>query len=645
MSKPCVAPFGTWTSPITSGLIVKGTIGLSEPRLLGDVVHWVEMRPAERGRYVVVRHTRDGQTRDLTPAAMNARTRVHEYGGGAYLPTGDAVYFSNFADQRLYRQVGDGAAEPITPESKMRYADAVMDEPRMRLVCVREDHTAGDQSAVNSIVAVSADGSVTAGQVLVAGSDFYSNPCLSPDGKRLAWLSWDHPNMPWDGTELWVAPIADDGSLGSAERIAGGPEESVFQPQWSPDGLLHFVSDRTGWWNLYRHEGGRTEALAPMEAEFGQPAWVFGLSTYAFISPTEILCTYTQRGTWRLARLDLRRRNLTDVPNVPYTQIGWVRADRKHAVFVAGSPTDASSVVRMDLATNRCDVLRRSSSVKTDKGYLSVPEPLEFPTENNLTAHALFYPPANRDFASPPEERPPLLVHIHGGPTSSASSTLNLSTQFWTSRGIAVLDVNYGGSTGYGREYRKRLGNNWGVVDVDDCVNGARFLVRAGRVDGNRLAIAGGSAGGYTTLAVLTFRDVFKAGASHYGVSDLEALVLDTHKFESRYLDRLVGPYPERTDLYTARSPIRHVDRLSSPTIFFQGLEDRIVPPNQAERMVEALRKKGVPVAYLAFQGEQHGFRQAANIKRSLDAELYFYGRVFGFEPADKIEPVEIANL
>jgi dipeptidyl aminopeptidase/acylaminoacyl peptidase len=460
----------------------------------------------------------------------------------------------------------------------------------------------------------------------------------------LAWLTWSHPNLPWDGTELWVARINDDGSLGGAELIAGGASESIFQPEWSPGGVLHFVSDRTGWWNLYRWRGGRVEHLYEAEAEFGAPQWGFRMSTYGFESGDRIICAYNDQGNWRLARLDCAARALEPV-ETPYTEISSLQVARGRAVFTGGSPTEALSVVGVDLATREVEVLRRSGSIEIDEGYLSIPQAIEYPTEGGLTAHAFFYPPQNRDYAAGPDERPPLMVISHGGPTGATTTTLKLTVQYWTSRGIGVLDVNYGGSTGYGRAYRERLNGNWGVVDVDDCVNGALYLVERGLADGDRLIIRGGSAGGYTTLAALTFRDVFKAGASYYGISDLEVLETDCHKFESRYNRSLIGPYPERQDLYKARSPIHFTDSLSCPIILFQGLEDKVVPPNQAEMMFDAARAKGLPVAYIPFEGEQHGFRKAENIKRSLDGELYFYSKVFGFDLADPVEPVKIENL
>jgi dipeptidyl aminopeptidase/acylaminoacyl peptidase len=451
--------------------------------------------------------------------------------------------------------------------------------------------------------------------------------------------------MPWDGTELWTAKVQDDGTLATPEKIAGSREEAIFQPEWSPDGTLIFVSDRTGWWNFYRWNPSTqtVEALCEKSAEFGLPLWVFGMSTYGFAND-KIICTYTENGISKFASLDLNSLELSHI-ECPYTSIAGIQVCSDHAVFVGGSSTEPTAIVKYDLNTKQFEVLRRASELRIDSGYLSIPEATEFPTENNLTAHALYYAPKNKDFQAPEGELPPMLVKSHGGPTASTSASFNLGIQYWTSRGFAVLDVNYGGSTGYGRAYRERLKGTWGIVDVDDCANGAKYLAEQGKVDSDRLVIAGGSAGGYTTLCALTFQNTFKAGASYYGVSDLKALAEDTHKFESRYLDGLIGAYPERADLYRDRSPISSVDRLSCPVIFFQGDEDKIVPPNQAEMMVNALKAKGLPVAYVLFEGEQHGFRKAENIKRALDGEFYFYSQVFGYQPADSIEPVAIYNL
>ncbi|HEX4908372.1 MAG TPA: S9 family peptidase, partial [Actinomycetes bacterium] len=584
---------------------------------------------------------------DLVPEGFNARTRVHEYGGGSYALRGETLFFSNFRDQRLYRQdPGPATPRPITPEppapAAHRYADACPTPDGRRLVCVRERHQDGEVH--NELVAVPAGGGEPV--VLAAGRDFYASPRVSPDGRRLAWLEWDHPNMPWDGTELRLAGLDGDALAGQPVTVAGGPQESVVQPDWSPGGVLHLISDRTGWWNLYRvgAEGG-LEALAPAAEEFGTPHWVFGMSTYAFLPGGRIACIHGRGPMQRLGVLepDGALRDL----ELPFTSFypPHLRAYGDRLACIAGSPTEAPAVVVIDPAGGGVQVLRSSEDEALDPGYLSVPEPIEFPTEGGRTAHALYYPPANRDARGPEGERPPLVVASHGGPTSGVVSDLHVSYQFFTSRGIAVVDVDYGGSTGYGRAYRRRLDGRWGIVDVDDCVAAARYLAGRGDVNPARLAIRGGSAGGYTTLCALTFRDDFAAGASYYGVADVAALARDTHKFEARYLDRLIGPWPEAEPLYRERSPIHHTHRLSCPVILLQGLEDEVVPPAQAEMMAAALDAKGIPHAYLPFPGEQHGFRQAAHIRRALEAELYFYSRVFGFDLADPVEPVRIAHL
>jgi len=640
MTKPRLAPYGTWKSPITAELIAAQTITLNEIATDGSDLYWSECRPREGGRYAIVHRTPSGQIVDRLPSEFNARTRVHEYGGGAFTAFDGVLYFINFSDQALYRLDPGGSPVRLSRTDGYRYADLAFDRRQQRLICVREDHTRPGE-VVNTLVAIPRTGGD--GRVLAEGYDFYSTPRLSPDGQHLAWLCWNHPNMPWDGTELWTADLKSDDGLDKPEQIAGGPGESIFQPEWSPSGVLHFVSDRSGWWNLYRRSGG-IEALCPMEAEFGEPQWVFGMRSYAFLTEGQILCAYTQNGRWSLAQLETSSRHLVRL-DLPYTDISDVHVASGFAYFLGGSGFEPSSLIKLDPASGGMEVLRRSIEATIEPGYLSAPQTIEFPTENSLSAHGMFYPPTNKDHTAPKGERPPLLIISHGGPTGATGTALNYRIQYWTSRGFAVLDVNYGGSSGYGRAYRQRLNGQWGLVDVDDCCNGALWLSRQGQVDSRRLAIRGGSAGGFTTLAALTFKKVFSAGASHYGVSDLEALARDTHKFESHYLDTMVGPYPERRDLYQARSPIHHIDRLATPLILFQGDEDQVVPPNQAERMYEAVRAKKVPVAYLLFKGEQHGFRRAENIQRTYEAELYFYSKVFGFEAADDIEPVKIDNL
>ena len=643
-SRIAVAPYGSWRSPITADAIVGESIGISSVAFDGDDILWTESRPSEGGRYVIVRRAADGTVADVNPPPFNARTRVHEYGGGAWIASGGAVWFSNFDDQRIYRLEPGGDPQPVTPEAPLRYADAALDAYRNRLICVREDHT-DPQNIVNAIASVPADGD-GAQTVLFDGWDFVASPRLSPDGATLAWLSWNHPNMPWDGTHLWTAPVLDDGSLGEAALLAGGDSVSIFQPEWSPDGVLHYVSDDSGWWNLYRVIGGEQQAIHPDEAEYGRPQWAFASHTYGFAGDGAILCAINRRGAWSLNLLDTETRTLTPF-SIPAGEMGRgdLAVSGDTAVVIAGDARRPLSLMRLNLRDRAWHTLRASSTADVPEDYVSPARTVEFPSTDGRPAYALYYAPRNPDYQAPAGQLPPLLTLSHGGPTGAASGALDLSIQYWTSRGFAVVDVNYGGSVGYGRSYRQLLNGSWGVVDVDDCANAALHLVHRGLADGSRLAIRGGSAGGYTTLAALTFRNVFAAGASYYGVSDLVALAEDTHKFESRYLDRLVAPYPEGADTYRLRSPINHTDGLSCPIILLQGLEDRIVPPNQAEMMFDAVRAKGLPCAYLPFEGEQHGFRRAENIKRALEAELYFYSRVFGFELADAVEPVEIENM
>jgi dipeptidyl aminopeptidase/acylaminoacyl peptidase len=639
-------PFGGWSSPISARMLASSAVGLSETILDDGVVTWIESRPTEGGRLVVVRGDPFGEPADVTPAGFNTRTTVHEYGGGSYCVHRGTVYASNFEDQRLYRH--EIAADPvaITPDTagRHRYADGRVTPDGSLILCVRERHEPSGE-VVNELAAVSTDG----GEVrsIVGGHDFVAAPRISPDGATLAWVAWDHPRMPWDGTELWVGELARDGVVSAARPVAGGPDESIFQPSWSPTGQLHFVSDRTGWWNLYRHADGEDVALCPRDAEFGWPMWVFGASMYAFLADGRIVCEIGERGVQRLAVLDPASSELLDL-DVPYTAISYpyLSAEGSQAVLVAGAPTMPNAVISIDFGSRAVDVLREGERIEVDAGFLSTPRAIEFPTEADRTAFAHFYPPMNANVEAPDGELPPLVVMSHGGPTSESTQAFSLGRQFFTSRGFAVVDVNYGGSTGYGREYRRRLNGAWGVVDTMDCIAAARYLAGEGLVDGDRLLIRGGSAGGYTTLCALVFHDDFAAGASYFGIADLEPFATGgTHKFESRYLDSLVGPYPEAAETYRARSPIHFADMLSCPVILLQGLEDQVVPPHQAEIMVEALRAKGLPYAYLPFEGEQHGFRDAGHIQQAAEAELSFYAQVFGFEPGDPIPEVRIENL
>jgi dipeptidyl aminopeptidase/acylaminoacyl peptidase len=642
------APYGTWRSPISAEMVSVEGISLVQPRLEGGAVYWLEGRPSEGGRTVLVRAAPSSDPVDLTPEAYDVRTTAHEYGGGAYLIHEGTAFFSNFEDQRLYRQDEDGDPVPITPASggRDRYADGRITPDGRWLISVRERHPDPDDPSgvVNELVVLPPDGSVEP-TVIRSGRDFYSTPRIAPGGSRLCWLEWDLPWMPWDGCELFVAELTEDASLRTVRRVAGrAGEESIFQPSWSPDGDLHFVSDRTGWWNLYREHDGDAEALHPAEAEFGWPQWVFGMTSYGSLGDGRIVSLWERDGVQHLAILDPTSGELIDL-DVPHSAMTpRLDVDGDRVVFVGGGPSIPDEVVLLDVTSRSMDVLRTSSTA-VDDASISIPRQIEFPTEGGMTAFAHVYPPRSRDAVAPEADRPPLIVMSHGGPTAEATPRFSLETQFWTSRGFAVVDVNYGGSTGFGRAYRQRLNGAWGVVDTADCINAARWLGTRGEVDAERLLIRGGSAGGYTTLCALTMHDGFAAGTSYFGLADLEPFVAGgTHKFESRYLFSLVGPYPEEAERYRSRSPINFTDGISCPMLLLQGAEDRVVPPSQAEIMVEALQRKRLPHAYIVFEGEQHGFRRSESTRVALEAELSFYAQVLGFE-RDDVPTLRIENL
>jgi dipeptidyl aminopeptidase/acylaminoacyl peptidase len=648
-----VAPYGSWSSPISAQMLATAGVALGQTWLEDGVATWVESRPAEGGRNVVVRGDPFSSPVDVTPAGFNVRTMAHEYGGGAYCAHRGTVVFSNFEDQRLWRQDPGGKPEPITPEvadGGWRFADGRVTADGRWWLGVRERHDLGPavKDVVNELVVVAMDGSGEP-RTIVGGADFYSDPRISPDGTRLAFLTWSLPWMPWDGTQLVVADLAPDGSASGATTIAGKDgEESIWQPTWGPDGFLVFASDRSGWWNLERWDGSERTVLHAAEAEFGYPQWVFGERSFGFLSDGRIVCLYDRDGRTHVGVLDPVSGELMDV-DLPYDALSWgptLSTEGSVAVFTAGSATQPDRVLWLDFATRAVEELRVSEEVDVDPGCLSEPRAIEFPTEGGLTAHALHYPPRNPAYAAPEGERPPLIVIAHGGPTSNTTPLFDLSVQYWTSRGFAVVDVNYGGSTGYGRAYRQRLNGNWGVVDLQDCVAAARALVERGEADGDRLLVRGGSAGGYLVICALTFTDAFAAGASYFGIADLVPFATgDTHKFESTYEHTMVGPWPEAADLYRARSPINYVEMLNTPMLVLQGTDDKVVPPSQAETIVQALRDKRLPHAYLSFEGEGHGFRKAETIVASREAELSFYAQILGFEPGDPVPTLTIENL
>lgn len=624
------APFGSWRSPITAASIVQGAASITEVVVDGgsadSPVWFAEHRPSEGGRTAVLRRDADGSVREVTPPDANVRSRVHEYGGGAWWARAGRLVYVDMADQQLRAIAPDGATTALTDDPRDRYADLRITADARWVVCVRERHDPSFAEPANEVVAVALDGSRRV-HVLATGADFVSNPRLSPDETQLAWLQWHHPDMPWDRTELWVAAFDTAAGVVTGARCVRR-DAALVQPEWSPDGALHVITDASGWWAIERVEDGLVLAgggHAVPPRDLGEPPWVFGGSTYAF------------RADGTVVTLLDTERVLSDVTCI---------RTRGDAIVAAGATwTHETQVVQID-AEGVSSLLRAPRDHGLDPAFCTPPEHLTFPTGDGtdpaVVAHAWFYAPANPAFAGPEGERPPLIVMAHGGPTSAAQTSLRLQTRFWTSRGFAVVDVDYRGSTGYGRSYRQALDGQWGIADVEDCVAAARFLAARGDVDPAKLLIRGGSAGGFTVLCALTFHDAFAAGASHYGIADLEALATDTHKFESRYLDRLIGPWPEARAVYEARSPIHHTDRLRTPLLVLQGLDDRVVPPNQAEMMVDALAAKGVPHAYVAFAGEGHGFRKAENIVAALEAELSFYAQMLGFTPADPITPVPI---
>lgn len=640
-----IAPHGSWRSSIAPEALVAGVVRLAEVRWDGDDLVWLEGRPGDGGRFTLVRLRPGAAPEDVSPPGVNVRDRVHEYGGAPYLVAGGLVVVSDFSTGRLLRVAPDRTGTPITPGGPFRYADLELDARRGRILAVREDHT-GPGEAENTIVAIPLDGSAAADPdavtVLVDGSDFVAAPRLAPDGVRLAWLRWNHPNLPWDGTECVVADVDAAGVPGPGRVVAGDATTWTALPRWAPDGSLVVATEPGEWIGLHRWDGKRLWPLtAGVDAEFASPDWNFGYAAFGFVDDGRIAAIGRAGGRDSLWLIDAQDGGRPAEVDLPFTEMAtWLAVRGREAVAIVAAPDMSRAIVRIDLVTGAWSAVRRSSDLALDPALVSVGEPVEFPTSGTRTAHGILYRPTNPAFAAPDGERPPLVVTSHGGPTSAAFTGLHLPHQLLTSRGIAVLDVDYGGSSGYGKAYRKRLEGTWGITDVDDCVAGALEMARRGEADGARLAIEGGSASGYTTLCALAFRDVFQAGVSYFGLGNLEAFAAETHKFESRYLDRLVGPYPEAAATYRERSPILHPEGFSCPVLVLQGLDDHVVPPSEAERIVAALAAKGIPHVYLPFEGEDHGFRQAANIIRAAQAEIAFHGRVFGFVPADDLPPL-----
>ena len=630
-------PYGTWKSPITGELIAGKTVSLNPLKIENNNFYWLESRPSESGRVVVMRQS-EGKTEALTPLGFNVRSRVHEYGGGAALITNGTIYFVDYDTQQIFCQKPNKIPYAITKSINSRFSDMEFDCVRNRLICVQEDHSK-DGEPLNKLVAVNLRSGII--EILDDEHDFVSSPRIDKKCNNLAWLTWDHPNMPWDGSTLWTSELSANGLLKKKKIVAGSYEESIFQPEWIDKEKLIFVSDRSNWWNLYEYTDQNILSIYLDDAEYGLPQWAFGMSTYGITGDNSIIAARNQGG---LCQLGIIRNSNFEVIDLPYTDFVNICVNKNKVMFVGSSSTEVPQLVCLDISSGDYEVLRYSSKVIIDTGYISEAIQLQFSTSEESISHAFYYKPKNLEYVASANELPPLIVRGHGGPTGFSSASLNLSIQFWTSRGFAVLDVNYRGSSGFGSKYRKALNGKWGVSDVDDMVNGALYLVKKGKVDKKRLIIRGGSAGGYTALAALTFRSLFSAGASHYGIGDLMSLSRDTHKFESRYLDTIIGKLPENENKYLERSPINYINQLRCPVIFLQGVDDKVVPPSQAESMVRALKSGGVPVSYLSFEGEGHGFRKDINIEKALIAELTFYGRIFNFEPDNVLENLKIHN-
>ena len=632
-------PYGTWESLITSEMLVGGAVRLGEIVTDGDDVWWAESRPDEGGRTVIVRNGKD-----QTDKKTNVRTLVHEYGGSAWWVRNGTLVYSQYFDQRLYRRDKSGDSIPLTPESETqqsyRYADGRITNNEDWYVCVRETHTSSDEEPLNEIVAVPLDGSQQI-RVLVSGPDFVSSPRVSKEGDQIAWVQWNHPNMPWDDTQLCIASLEE--MVLSNQKVTKSKAESFFQPEWDDQGNLHVVSDRNNWWNLFRVDQSTNEidltSLTNIEAEIGLPQWVFGQSRYAFVGD-EIWFVYREAGIDKLATLSSNGQ--FEQIKIDATEIESVTNYQDGIVATVSSWKAESSV--MFINSEEVRPLSKTRDLDIGESWFPVPETFTYQTSDSEKAHALFYSPTNPEYEIHENENPPLIVLAHGGPTGSARRQLQLSIAYWTSRGFGVADVDYRGSTGYGRLYRNRLRNSWGLADVEDCVAVAKHLVAQKKVDKNRLAIKGGSAGGFTVLAALTFHDTFTAGASRYGIADLAILAKDTHKFESRYLDRLVGKWPEDEEIYKQRSPIHHIEQLSTPMVILQGSEDPIVPPNQAHLMAKKLKENDIPHALIEFSDEGHGFRKAPNITKAIESELAFFAQIFNFEPFDDLPKICIES-
>lgn len=650
-----VQPFGSWDSPLNASSIATASLGLQEIVIDGSNIYWLESRPNEGGRNVICRADKDLNISDVTPSSYSVRTLVNSYGGAPFTVHNDTLYFSNhnnhrddsnpyarYNDQRIYVQAPGKEPQVLTDTLGVAYANILVDESRQRLIAIREDfHLNLKGQPMSSLVAIDLKSGKQ--ELLLQGQDFYAYPRLSPDGTQLCWLSWNYPHMPWDHTQLWLADFDESGRLGTPRLIAGEKDESILQPLWSPEGQLYFISDKNNWWNIYRLTESGTKPVCLRANDFGSPLWSLGASIYDFASSENLLCAYTEGGEWQLINLNVANASI-DLIALDFTCISQISAKDNQVVFLAGSPTTPLSLIRLDLQTKEYKVLRSSTQFSLDPTYISKPRPIVYPTSEGQHSYAFYYPPTNPDFVAPNSEKPPLIIKSHGGPSSAADTVLSLDIQYFTSRGFGVVDVNYRGSSGYGRNYRLSLYKNWGIYDVKDCENAALYLIEQGEVDPERVVARGGSSGGYTTLALATYTDLLKAGASYYGISNLEMIAQNSDKLEARYPDCLIGKWPEEQEIYQERSPLFHSEHIKAPMIFFQGTEDPVVPPEQTDVIFERLKEDNIPVCAIYFEKEQHGFRIAKHIQQALEAELYFYAKVLGFTLAETLPEIKIEN-
>ncbi|MCP4412515.1 MAG: S9 family peptidase [Gammaproteobacteria bacterium] len=646
--------YGSWPSKLSAGVLALGGQRFGHLVVDEGYVYWLESKPEQAGRVVINRRliaesNNTAESEVITGDNFSVRTRVHEYGGADFAVQGDTLLFCNDDDQRLYLQKGMDKPKAVTPNPEfshaLRYVDMEFSKDGDWVICIRERHTKRNAplEVINEIVKVSLIKN-TEPEVLVSGADFYSYPRISPDGKKLAWTCWDHPNMPWDQTALWVADIDSSGKLSNKTCMLNNENESIYQPAWCPDGELHFVSDRSGWWNIYSFRDGVLNAITPMDVNFGFPQWQFGLISYAFVDRNQLFAIYTKEGRENLCLIEPEK-GLVHPLDIPFcTFQNALFYHQNKLIFIAANEVKAASVMQWDTQAEKATQISQLKPSLLSNENISIAEAICFPTTGDKNAYGFYYQPLNNQYVGMDDEKPPLIVMSHGGPTAASTAEYQNSIQFWTNRGFAVVDVNYGGSTGYSREYRDRLKNNWGIVDVDDCVNAALYLVDRGSVDASRLAIRGGSAGGYTTYCALTNYSLFSAGVSRFGVADLTCLVKESHKFEVRYLDSMIGPWPQAEAIYHQRSPINHSDKFNCPLLLLQGDEDAVVPPSQSIAMVDALDNKEIPHALIMLEGEQHGFRKSENISLALEMELNFYGQIFNMEPADELPELTLKH-